>query len=160
MEPTFSNAGRVDNACPNCHQELIKRPGRKTKCPHCGTFIYVRTRPLDRKRVLVTADEARRLQAEWVAFHEFGPPMTAAALSANRAELEKHRRQILAECHKSTRLGIRIGIQILPSPGCSRSLIQERKTYSLDRIPQLPLDGCDRFQLHGCACCYTPVVLE
>lgn len=40
-------------------------PQRKTKCPHCGEFIYVRTRPADEQRVLVTEIEAEEMEAQW-----------------------------------------------------------------------------------------------
>src|SRR5579863_10040178 len=59
--------GQIDDICPNCGSMLSKRPRRKAKCAHCGEFIYVRTRPSDRKRVLVTKGEADALQAEWEA---------------------------------------------------------------------------------------------
>jgi DNA-directed RNA polymerase subunit RPC12/RpoP len=33
-------------------EPLAKKPERKTTCPHCGNLIFVRSRPLDRQRVL------------------------------------------------------------------------------------------------------------
>lgn len=51
--------------CPYCQKELPKFPGRKTKCPHCSNFIYVRTRPSDRQRILVTQEQAEELEKEW-----------------------------------------------------------------------------------------------
>ncbi len=60
--------GRLDNTCPSCGVVLSQRPSRKTKCPHCGDFIFVRTRPFDRQRVLVTEEQARVLEAEWLSF--------------------------------------------------------------------------------------------
>jgi hypothetical protein len=38
---------------------------RKKKCPSCGKFIYVRTRPSDRKRILATEEDAKRIDDEW-----------------------------------------------------------------------------------------------
>ena len=35
------------------------------KCSHCGNLIYVRTRPLDRQRVLVTESQASELAEQW-----------------------------------------------------------------------------------------------
>lgn len=52
-------------ACPYCGHELAKVPGRKTKCPFCGEFMYVRTRPSDRARVVVTEAQAAEIEAEW-----------------------------------------------------------------------------------------------
>lgn len=57
--------GNPHNACPNCGAELARRPGRKARCPHCGSFIYVRTRPLDRQRVLLTESDAETVQRQW-----------------------------------------------------------------------------------------------
>lgn len=51
--------------CPYCHQLLPKIPQRKTKCPHCGQFYYVRTRPSDREKVIVTTQEADAIEIEW-----------------------------------------------------------------------------------------------
>lgn len=51
--------------CPNCHKVLSKIPGAKTKCPHCGEFIFVRTQPKDNVRVVVTKAEADKIDEEW-----------------------------------------------------------------------------------------------
>lgn len=50
--------------CPNCQKTLSKIPGAKTKCPHCGDFMYVRTRT-DNVRVVVTKSEADKIDEEW-----------------------------------------------------------------------------------------------
>ncbi len=51
--------------CPACGNQFKKAPQRKTKCQSCGSFVYVRTRPSDRLRVLVTAQDAAQIDAEW-----------------------------------------------------------------------------------------------
>jgi len=51
--------------CPYCHQSLSKVPGSKTKCPHCGKFMFVRTRPKDNARIIVTKDEVDKIDEEW-----------------------------------------------------------------------------------------------
>jgi|LDZS01.1.fsa_nt_gi hypothetical protein len=51
--------------CPYCHNTLNKIPSRKTKCPHCGEFMFVRTRPRDNIRVVVTKEEADKIDEEW-----------------------------------------------------------------------------------------------
>lgn len=51
--------------CPYCHKALKKVPGSKTKCPHCSEFIFVRTQPKGNVRVVVTKDEADRIDEEW-----------------------------------------------------------------------------------------------
>lgn len=57
--------GNVDPNCPYCGNALAKKPGAKTKCPFCGSYIYVRTRPIDKKQVLVTKDEIEIVEEEW-----------------------------------------------------------------------------------------------
>ncbi|MHC3130322.1 MAG: hypothetical protein IBV52_09640 [Candidatus Bathyarchaeota archaeon] len=53
----------IDTKCPYCNASLYPVPTRKKKCPSCGEFIYVRTRPSDRQRILVTDEEAKSLDA-------------------------------------------------------------------------------------------------
>jgi hypothetical protein len=55
--------------CPYCGAPLAKMPGRKKKCPACCRSIYVRTRPLDRQRVLLTEAELPVLDAQWSQVH-------------------------------------------------------------------------------------------
>ena len=57
--------GNTDAVCPHCDQHLDKMPGRKKKCPHCGEFMFVRTRPSDKKRVLVTLNQAEQIEEQW-----------------------------------------------------------------------------------------------
>lgn len=52
-------------ACPSCGGILKKIPASKTKCPHCGEFMYVRTDPTKNSRVVVTADQAEAIEDEW-----------------------------------------------------------------------------------------------
>jgi uncharacterized Zn finger protein (UPF0148 family) len=54
--------------CPYCEEPLPKRPKRKTICPHCGNAIYVRVRPLDRARVLLTEAQTRQVENEWTTY--------------------------------------------------------------------------------------------
>lgn len=61
--------GCEDGVCPYCGVLLDNMPGRKKKCPACGEFIYVRTRPSDRVRVLVTEAQAEEIKAQWSAYH-------------------------------------------------------------------------------------------
>jgi DNA-directed RNA polymerase subunit RPC12/RpoP len=63
--PELSAIGRLDNVCPYCEEELAKKPERKTACPHCGNYIFVRSRPFDRQRVLLTEAQTNQVEAEW-----------------------------------------------------------------------------------------------
>lgn len=51
--------------CPSCHRPLKKVPAVKTKCPHCGEVMFVRTRPEDFARVVATRAEAVRIETDY-----------------------------------------------------------------------------------------------
>ena len=51
--------------CPYCHIALEKIPAKKTECSHCGAFMFVRTRPKDNARVVVTKEEAEKIEEDW-----------------------------------------------------------------------------------------------
>lgn len=51
--------------CPYCKTALLKTPAKKSKCPQCGQFMFVRTRPNDNVRAVVTEDEAEKIDEEW-----------------------------------------------------------------------------------------------
>lgn len=57
--------GETSSVCPHCQQPLGTRPAKKKACPHCGQFIYVRTRPSDKKQVLVTEAQAEQIDEQW-----------------------------------------------------------------------------------------------
>lgn len=61
--------GNTDPICPYCSKPLDKMPSRKKSCPHCGKFMYVRTRPVDKQRVLVTEDGVKDIEKQWAAIH-------------------------------------------------------------------------------------------
>lgn len=51
--------------CPNCGSALKKVPQKKTICPNCRKPMYIRRRPSDRKRVLVTQEQADEIERQW-----------------------------------------------------------------------------------------------
>ncbi len=61
----FPPIGNPDAICPYCEFKLDKMPGRKKKCPACGNFIYVRTRPADQQKVLVTEEQTAEIEEQW-----------------------------------------------------------------------------------------------
>jgi hypothetical protein len=61
----FPAIGQLEARCPSCDHPFSKKPARKTKCRHCGNFCYVRTRPLDRQRVLVTEAQIALVEEQW-----------------------------------------------------------------------------------------------
>jgi hypothetical protein len=67
-KPNLTEIGNIDSICPYCSVAIIKKPLRKSKCPHCGQYIYVRIRPIDRQRVLVTLEQASEIEVQWTNF--------------------------------------------------------------------------------------------
>ena len=51
--------------CPYCKKILEQTPKQKKRCPSCSNFIFVRTLPLTHQKVLVTEDEAKKIDKEW-----------------------------------------------------------------------------------------------
>ena len=68
------------DSCPYCNKKLKKIPSRKSKCEYCQKFIYVRTRPSDRKIVLVSEEELKIIESEWNKHYE----------EKNKSWFEKH----------------------------------------------------------------------
>lgn len=50
--------------CPYCKNSLIKFPSRKTKCPHCNNYIFVRKLNNYRLKTLVTQEQVKELEIE------------------------------------------------------------------------------------------------
>lgn len=51
--------------CPHCHEPLEKIPQRKTRCKNCDQYFFVRTRPSDSRKVIVTADGVTLIDEQW-----------------------------------------------------------------------------------------------
>lgn len=49
---------------------MDEKPSRKKKCPHCGNYIFVRTRPFDREKVLITEEQINQIELQWDMYHE------------------------------------------------------------------------------------------
>ena len=58
------------NKCPYCKKVINKIPTRKSKCPFCSNYIYSRTRPLDRQKVLVTEDQRDEIEKQWSQYYK------------------------------------------------------------------------------------------
>ena len=91
---------RVDRRraeCPNCNRALKKIPAAKTKCPHCGEFMFVRTRPEDSARVVVTGAEADRIDTEYNMLSLAGDPDFRNITTESEVIAERERlREILS----------------------------------------------------------------
>lgn len=77
--------------CPNCNQALSKVPAAKTKCPHCRQFMYVRTRPDDFARVVVTAQDAKRIEADYSIISGSREPDFRNITTASEVKAERER---------------------------------------------------------------------
>ena len=73
--------------CPYCHGVLAKVPGSKTKCPHCGNLMYVRTRPRDNTRVVLTKADADKVEADWIAYTDEQEDKRIATMQKELAEI-------------------------------------------------------------------------
>jgi DNA-directed RNA polymerase subunit RPC12/RpoP len=62
--------GNTEPICSYCSKSFPKMPNRKMKCPSCKNFIYIRTRPSDRKKVIVTEKEANEIELQWKAEYD------------------------------------------------------------------------------------------
>ena len=63
--PKYRAIGRLDDCCPHCLNRFARRPLRKGTCKACGAAVFVRTRPLDERRVLLTEPETHALEEDW-----------------------------------------------------------------------------------------------
>ncbi|MGA2261247.1 MAG: hypothetical protein ABSH28_07420 [Acidobacteriota bacterium] len=78
--------------CPYCQKPLKKIPAAKTKCPHCGRFMFVRTRLQDNARLVVTVEEANQINEDWsVVTGARDPDFTHIA---SRAEFDGERERL------------------------------------------------------------------
>ncbi len=87
--PGLKRIGVVDSVCPYCDVRLHKKPARKKKCPDCGNFIYVRTRPLDHQKILVTEQQLDEVEEQWAIANG-----THDEFVAQRAEREDERERL------------------------------------------------------------------
>ena len=60
-----SEIGNTEPNCPYCNHQLDKMPGRNKKCPVCGRQMLVRTRPSDRKQILIREDQSMQIEEQW-----------------------------------------------------------------------------------------------
>lgn len=85
-----------DDICPHCGGRFERPPQRKTRCKLCGEFVFVKYRPTDSVRRLVTEARAFEIEREWTR-HAEEQLVISNALSlgleedAVRAALLQHR---------------------------------------------------------------------
>lgn len=59
--------------CPNCEEKLSSTPDRKRKCPYCEKYLYVRTTPIERTRLVVTKKEKEEIDFNKTLFDQLLP---------------------------------------------------------------------------------------
>ena len=59
------NLGQIESICPYCSFKLNKFPARKVECKNCKKSIYVRTRPYDKKKILIKDYQKDEVEREW-----------------------------------------------------------------------------------------------
>lgn len=62
-------APNSSDICPHCGGKFKKPPQRKTRCSHCGEHVFVKGRPSDRVRRLVTEAQAFDIECEWTQYY-------------------------------------------------------------------------------------------
>jgi hypothetical protein len=106
--------------CPACQRALAKRPQAKTKCRHCGAFIYVRTRAGGGRWLLAEAELAA-VEAEWAAKRDAAasaPPPPEPLWSNVHVVGESHRNPDGTSRQQLIRTRARTGlaVQLVPEP--------------------------------------------
>ncbi|MFH1022391.1 MAG: hypothetical protein V1809_03295 [Planctomycetota bacterium] len=105
MSLVNAHIGTVESACPYCKTNLEKRPVRKSKCKSCGQYIYVRTRPSDKKKVLVTEDQKKKIDELWAAAGNPSPQENDAKWASLNMESLEHVKNGNWGLYRNVRLG-------------------------------------------------------
>jgi DNA-directed RNA polymerase subunit RPC12/RpoP len=145
--------GRTDDVCPTCLEALARRPSRKTACPHCGGAIFVRTRPSDRRSVLVDDAGRRNIEAAHRARTWVNTPFSPEEAMAHIEALGRHREDTLRSARDLAASGVEATLTLLTAPhACAAAHAQVGKCYRPDDLPPLPLPGCELSP--KCSCGY------
>lgn len=150
----------TDPHCPYCGFEFTPPPMRKKRCPSCGNPVYVRTRPTDRKRLLVTFEQAEAID---------GKPDFHTAQEARKAELMRYQSSTVV-----THVRV-ITCKAYSCPSCQR--LEGLKFTIEEALAKMPIPNpqCTWARLAGargtdtaredaernpgwCRCVYAPVV--
>lgn len=65
MKNSDKQIGNTEPYCPYCLEQLAKMPSRKSRCPNCNNYYYIRTRPADNRKILVTEAQAIQVEELW-----------------------------------------------------------------------------------------------
>lgn len=69
LEGKITSLNIETSLCPYCHTNLSPPPSRKKQCPSCKNYIYVRTVPTTRARVLATSEAIVIIDEAWSSYH-------------------------------------------------------------------------------------------
>lgn len=87
-----------EQKCPYCSVLLPKVPARKTKCKSCGNYYFVKTRFADRRKVIVTQEERKQIEAEWQEhFIQTTPRPPELSGLVTEEEWEQEKKKLLAQ---------------------------------------------------------------
>jgi hypothetical protein len=111
----FRAIGRIDALCPYCLVAFAKRPQRKAKCPACGGYVYVRTRPLDEARVLLTEKDAVALEEDWKRHYEIVSKQPRAVSPEWQARIDEAQAAVVHPNPEVEAMSQRVMTQILDS---------------------------------------------
>jgi hypothetical protein len=64
-KPKLTYIGTTGSVCPFCEHALKTMPEQSQKCPHCGEYVYVRSRPIDERKILVTESQIQIVDEQW-----------------------------------------------------------------------------------------------
>lgn len=53
------------DSCPYCKYKFNKIPSKKSKCPECFEYVYIRTLPDTKEKMIVTEIEANEIDKKW-----------------------------------------------------------------------------------------------
>ena len=134
-----------DTSCPYCNMLLGSMPQRKMKCPSCGQYIFVRTRPSDRQRILVTEHGSKAIYDELAKIKEKKiTEIRAEIVAANTAALHRYKEKGITH------------VEIYPAANACSVCNTWAGVYPIARAPLLPIPVCTNPM--GCRCTYLPVI--
>jgi len=134
-----------NNRCPHCNAILEPVPQRKKKCPICNQYIFVRTRPLDKQRVLVTEEGSKQIDDDWAKIRE----------EKNKALYAEHEAANLATLRHYKEEGL-THVEIYPAPDACSICRGWAGVHPINKTPLLPIRGCR--DSRGCRCTYLAVI--
>lgn len=140
--------------CPYCKTPFDSFPYRKRKCEFCGNPIFIRHSLLDKTLLIVTKEEANKIDVEWN--------------RRNQSARDKKRIEI-AESLQKSRKGSLLGyksmgvktVRILSAgnSSCSKCSELNGKIFTIDEALEqmpIPVRNCDN--VYGyCRCLYFPI---